>query len=139
MGKPNRRVVLGVGPRSRRYDLRYSRAKAVYVDDVEDAPRMARAYPVAGAVVTGESIHQVIECVRALRGELDPSAVIAVVDPGYLGAEEELRAAGATLMADSFMRVHLLLGVGVKSAAPRKPRALPVAELLPVLLPRRTH
>jgi len=137
MGKPNRRVVLGVGARSGRYDLRFKRARAVYVEDVDDAPRMARAYPVAGAVVTGENIAQVISCVRELRKELAPSACIAVIDPNFHQAEAELRAAGATVMGSSWMHIQDALGERVRLAVPRRPKPVSLGEILPVLLPRR--
>ena len=124
---------MGVGTRARRYDLDFPRAKAVYVE-TDEAPRMARAYPVAGAIVTGDNLAEVLTCVRQLRAQLGPEACIAVVDRNFLGAKDELVAAGATLCGGSWLAVLEPFGAAIRTAKPRVP------ELRPVLIPpRRLH
>lgn len=121
---------MGVGERAKRYDLDFPRAKAVYVE-TDDAPRLARAYLVAGAIVTGDSLPEVLNCVRQLRAQLGPEACIAVVDRDFLGAKDELVAAGATLCGGSWLAVQEPFGAAIRSAKPKTP------ELKPVLIPRR--
>lgn len=129
MSASTKRVVLGVGARARKYDLDFPRLKAVYVD-ADEAPRLARLYPVAGVVVTGESLDEVVTCVRALRAEIDGTACIAVIDPRFLCAAEELREAGATMCCASWM--------GVQASFADEVRQAEIA-IDPVRPPRRLH
>lgn len=128
-----RRVVLGIGPRAEKYDLAFPRVRPVYIKDMDDGARMARAYPVAAVVISGGSLDQVVTCARELRSAVDPSACIAVIDPNFLGSETALQAAGVNLYGRSWMHVQKALAIGIKLARPRRPRVTPALVPSPAL------
>jgi hypothetical protein len=121
MSKPGRiqRVVLGVGERARKYDLGFPRVRPVYADGHE-AARVARECRLAGALVTGEHIAEIVRIVRSIRAAA-PTACIAVLDPCFMepGNADVMLAAGVSLCATSWLALQQAFGAGLRAKPPR--------------------
>lgn len=127
-----KRVVLGVGQRARRYDLRFPRVRPVYVDDAVEVQTMASVCRVVGAVLTGPAA-VAVQAARVLKA-LAPRAYVVGVGIGLVEAEEELREEGVAQVAGTWLMV-----VGSLATAVRFGRApVPLMELGPVTH-RRLH
>lgn len=127
-----KRVVLGVGERARRYDLRFPRVRPVYVNTVEDAAVVASQVRVVGAVITGRA-EEVVQAARVLR-RAAPAAHVVAVGPSLRDVERELQGAGVLEVGSSWLVVVSSLAQAIKIG--RAPA--PVAELVAVM-PRLLH
>lgn len=123
------RVVLGVGERAAKYDLRYPRTVALYAADEDEAQRLATGRVVAGAVVAGRADVELARRVLTLREAFGPTPPIAVVaDALFADWAELLRRAGATVCGESWLGVQPSFGEAIAALAipsrARDPRRL---------------
>jgi len=123
-----KRVVIGVGQRARRYDLRFPRVRPVYVESAVEVAAVAGSARVVAAVLTGPPA----EAVRAASVLRDLAPDAFVVGVGLVDAEEELLEAGVRLVASTWLMV-----VGRLAQVLRFGRSpVPAGSLAPVMRPR---